>query len=78
MDTFYVWRAPRVAQGHCCAQAHELQGKDRIGEIRGFQLAHLPPVAQHQEPQMVQFGQGKAGCIRMVQDVGAVMVVVAV
>ena len=66
-----------MAQRYCQSQADQLQSKGGVRKIC-FQLAHLAALPQHQDAQTVQFRQGKACRIGVVQDVSAVPVVVAV
>ena len=58
-------------------QGHQLHHELGVGEVR-FQLAQLPALAQHQQAQAMQFGQRETHGICVVEDVGPVLVVVAV
>ncbi len=69
--------APGMAQDDRQAQRHELLHKPGVLQF-GLELAQLAPVAQHQLTQAVQLVQGEARQVGVVQDVGAVFVVIAV
>ena len=69
--------APGMAQDDGQPQADELLHEHPVTVV-GVQLAQLAAMAQHEQAQPVQFGQGEAGGVGVVQDVGPVLVVVAV
>ena len=69
--------AAGMAQDDRQAQAQQLLHERRVLEI-GFQLAQLAAMAEHQQAEPVQFGLRETGRIGIVQDVRAVLVVVAV
>ena len=66
-----------MAQDDRQTQRHQLLHKSGALQF-GFELAQLPPVSQHQLAQAMQLVQGEAGQVGVVQDVGAMLVVVTV
>ena len=73
----HIGVAPRVAQDDRQAQRQQLRAQFVVRQVRLY-FSQFSAVAQHQQAQSVQFGQRKSHGICVVQDVGAMLVVVAV
>ena len=74
-----VMSGARLAWHSATASRRQINCKSKGGVPKiCFQLAHLAALPQHQDAQTVQFRQGKACRIGVVQDVSAMPVVVAV
>jgi len=69
--------SPGVAHDHRQPQSQQLLHEHRIRKLR-FEFAQLAAMAQHQQAEPVQFLQRKPGCVRVINNVGAVLVVVVV
>ena len=69
--------SPGVTQNDSKPQSHELLHKAGVLHF-GFEFAQFSPVAKHQLAQAVQLVQGKARQVGVVQNLSAMLVVIAV
>ena len=77
LEAGHVRIAARMAQKYRQAQRQQLRNEGAVIKVH-IEFAKFAPVSEHQKAEPVQLGQAKTNCICVVQNVGPVLVVIAV